>query len=152
MRPIFPLLPIAATTFAAFGLAAAILIAPGLAAADQPSNGDTSTNCSDGTIDKESLWPRPSFAGLHQGLDETDERAALESVHHALTEAGDGATYVWHRSHGRLSGLVKPTHSFKDADGKICRHIVIMLSSGERTRQTEGVACRLANGVWQLDG
>lgn len=146
------LLSLAATGLAAFALAAAIAIVPDFAAAEPPSSGDSSANCGDGKIDRDSLWPRPSFAGIHRRLDESDERAALESVQRALSEAGDGATYVWHRTHGQLSGLVRPTHSFKDADGRICRHIVIMLSSGTRSKQTEGVACRLANGIWQLDG
>ncbi|MEW5964633.1 MAG: hypothetical protein AB1749_13860 [Pseudomonadota bacterium] len=152
MRPTVSLLPIAASTLAAFALVAAIIIAPELAAADQPPNSGSASECADGTLDKESLWPRPSLAGVPLRLDDADERAALESVQKALTEAGDGATYVWHRAHGRLSGFVQPTRSFKDEGGKICRHIVVVLSSGTRTKQTEGVACRLANGLWQLDG
>jgi hypothetical protein len=27
----------------------------------------------------------------------------------ALTEVGDGATYVWRRRHGKLSGMIQPT-------------------------------------------
>ena len=42
-------------------------------------------------------------------LDEYDEIAALEAIRVALTEVGDGTTYVWHRQHGRLSGIVQPT-------------------------------------------
>lgn len=152
MRQSVSLLPIAASTLAAFALVAAVIIAPELAAADPPPSSGSASECADGGLDKETLWPRPSLAGVPLRLDDADERAALESVQKALTEAGDGATYVWHRAHGRLSGFVQPTRSFKDTDGKICRHIVVVLSSGTHTKQTEGIACRLASGLWQLDG
>jgi len=48
-------------------------------------------------------------------LDEKDEIAALERIQYALSEVGDGKTYVWRRWHGRLSGIVQPTASFKDS-------------------------------------
>lgn len=101
---------------------------------------------------KEKLWHRPKFADFRSQLDEADEVAALESVQLALSEVGDGASYVWHRRHGRLSGIVQPTSSFKGAGGGVCRHIVVMLSAGTETKKTEGIACRLADGRWQLEG
>ncbi len=101
---------------------------------------------------KEKLWHRPKFADFRSQLDEADEVAALESVQLALSEVGDGASYVWHRRHGRLSGIVQPTSSFKDAGGGVCRHVVVLLSAGDATKKTEGIACRLADGRWQLEG
>jgi hypothetical protein len=95
---------------------------------------------------------RPKFADLHGNLDEWDEIAALEAIRIALTEIGDGSTFVWRRANGRISGAVKPTSSFKAVDGKICRHIQIILAAGKRTAKIEGVACRLGNGRWELDG
>jgi hypothetical protein len=85
-------------------------------------------------------------------LDENDEIAALEAIRVALSEVGDGSTFVWHRRHGRLSGLVQPTSSFKDPAGRICRHILLIMNSGGYTGRTEGVACRLEDGRWQLEG
>ena len=156
MRPSLPLLSLAVSTLAAFALVATVLISPDFATAEEGAPPpDRSSDCAQGKLDqrdKDTLWPRPSFAGIRPELDERDEKAALESVQRALSEAGDGATYVWHRAHGRLSGFVKPTRSFKDGDGRICRHMVLMLSSGTRSKQTEGIACRLANGLWQLEG
>ena len=70
----------------------------------------------------------------------------------ALTEVGDGATYVWHRRHGRLSGIVQPTASFKDPAGRVCRHIVLVLSSLDHSGKVEGIACRAPDGRWQLEG
>ena len=99
---------------------------------------------------------RPKFAGLVAGpssaLDEGDELAALASVHLALTTVGDGAAYVWARSNGRLSGLVRPVSSFRNDEGQICRHLVVMLTTGHDTRKTESTACRLPSGRWQLGG
>lgn len=97
---------------------------------------------------------KPKFAEANAtvGLDENDEIAALEAIRVALTEVGDGATYVWRRTHGRLSGIVQPTASFKDPAGRVCRHIVLSMSIGTATAKAEGIACRLGDGRWQLDG
>jgi surface antigen len=69
-----------------------------------------------------------------------------------LTEVADGSSYVWHRSNGRLSGIVKPVSSFKDTNGAVCRHVIVMLNGEDVTKKTETVACRMNNGVWKLDG
>ena len=89
---------------------------------------------------------------LRATLDDNDEIATLDAIHVALSEVGDGGTYVWQRLHGRLSGAFQPTQSFKDSSGNVCRHLIIMLASGRHTQRTEGIACRLATGRWQLDG
>jgi len=101
---------------------------------------------------REKLWPKPSFADLKASLDDSDAIAALEAVQLALTEVGDGATYIWYRKHGRLSGAIQPTTSFKDPSGQVCRHIVVALTSGNYSRKAEGIACRQGNGVWVLEG
>jgi hypothetical protein len=97
-------------------------------------------------------WSRPKLAEAKPQLDLTDELATLEAVHLALTEVGDGSSYVWHRRDGWLSGIVKPTASFKDARGRVCRHIELSLAAGEHKGRTEGVACRLEDGRWALEG
>jgi surface antigen len=81
-----------------------------------------------------------------------DEVAALDAIRIALSEVGDGNSFVWHRHNGRLSGIVQPTRSFRDASGRVCRHIVVILSTGVRTGRIEGLACRLSDGSWQLEG
>lgn len=85
-------------------------------------------------------------------LDEKDEIAALERIQYALAEVGDGKTYVWRRWHGKLSGLIQPTSSFKDPEGKVCRHLLVMMTTGLNTKRQEGIACRLPSGRWQLEG
>jgi hypothetical protein len=99
-----------------------------------------------------SHWQRPKLADQKIKLDEDDEIAALEAVRLALSEVGDGSTYVWHRRNGRLSGMVQPTASFKNIGGNVCRHIVLIMTSGTQSGRVEGIACRLSNGRWQLDG
>ena len=59
---------------------------------------------------------------------------------------------MWYHDSGRLSGVVSPTTSFKDVSGRVCRHIVLVLTTGVRTGRVEGVACRLTDGRWQLEG
>jgi len=95
---------------------------------------------------------RPRYVDSKALLDENDEIAALEAVRVALSEVGDGATYVWYRASGRLSGVVQPTGSFKDLGGRVCRHLVLILTTGGHTSKIEGVACRLGDGRWLLDG
>jgi|LNFM01.1.fsa_nt_gb hypothetical protein len=95
---------------------------------------------------------QPKVSEIRPLLDARDEAAALEAVQLALTEVGDGSTYVWYRHGGRLSGLVQPTQSFKDALGRVCRHIVVTLNDVSRSKRTEGIACRLSDGGWELDG
>ena len=135
--------------------------APSLQAPGNTGSGGSSCTCPE-QPPSHKLWPRPKFAGTEPEarelpdartrLDGRDEIAALEAVHLALTEVGDGSAYVWHGRSGRLSGVVTPTASFKAADGRICRHIVVVLSAEGYARTTEGVACRMSNGGWQLEG
>lgn len=168
MRPNASLFSFVASAMIAFFFVAAIFLIPDLASATEPTSpsvtapspaapggGDTnSCTCPDALTPetKERIWPRPKFADLKSSLDTSDEIAALESVQLALSEVGDGSTYVWHRYHGRLSGVVQPTASFRDSAGNVCRHLVVILSAGTRSKRTEGIACRLGSGQWQLQG
>ncbi len=91
---------------------------------------------------------RPSEASLP---DWEDRQAALEALHTALVEMPDGASFVWRRWNGKLSGVVRPTSSFKVADGGVCRHVIVALAVEGKSRQIEGIACRQTDGSWQLD-
>jgi surface antigen len=130
---------VAATAFAGVVMVAIILFAPGLVMAVEPAP----------MARKQPVALGPDFRNT---LDDADEVATLDAIHTTLSQVGDGGTYVWHRQHGRLSAIMQPTQSFKDNAGQICRHLVIMLVSGTANRRTEGMACRLPNGRWQLDG
>lgn len=140
--------PVAASALTAFALAAAVFMAPSFAhAADAAASPGCS--CPDGVG---AAVPKPNYTRLAPPLDASDEIAALQSVQFALTEVADGSSYVWHRSHGRLSGIVKPLRSHKDQDGTVCRTIVVILNGTDLTKKTETTACRLVSGVWQISG
>lgn len=144
--------PLAACGLTAFTLVSAIFYSSDFAAADPatvPIPQAPNCSCPNSGAQKAT---KPKFAGLQAPMDESDEIAALQSVHYALSEVADGSSYIWHRSNGRLSGVVKPLSSFKDLQGGVCRHVMVVLNSAISTKKTEAVACRLANGVWQLEG
>ena len=94
---------------------------------------------------------RPSHTPTIPTLGYEDRVSALENVQFALTSLSDGASYVWHRAHGRMSGVVQPTSSFQAADGRICRHFVLVLSAGRKSGRTEAVACQLKSGIWRFE-
>ena len=129
----------------AFCLAASVFLAPSLVAADQPALPSPATAA-------DTAPPRPAAASPGAWLADADRIAALEAVQLALSEVGDGSTYIWHARTGRISGAVQPTRSFGDRVGNICRHLIVELSSAGHSRKTEGIACRLPSGVWQLEG
>jgi hypothetical protein len=81
-----------------------------------------------------------------------DRTVALEALQAALTNVPDGATFTWRRWNGRLHGAIKPAYSFKDANGHVCRHVIFAIASESQKRQIEGIACRLEDGSWRLDG
>lgn len=92
---------------------------------------------------------RPSFVPAFSRMDRT---AALESLQLALSRVADGATYVWHRGHGRLSGVVRPTRSYRDQKGRICREFLVMYASGSHSAKKTTHACRLETGIWSIEG
>ena len=94
----------------------------------------------------------PVEADARYALSSHDHDAALEAIQIALMEVQDGASYVWRRQHGLLNGIVRPTKSFLDRRGRVCRHIVVLLNSGQFSRKTEGIACRQSDGIWSLEG
>lgn len=139
------LFPFAAAGVTAFALVATLFFFSDFARAGEAA---AATNCLCLKGTDTDLHPAPSDAAA---LNESDEIAALESVQLALTEIADGSSYIWHRNHGRLSGIVKPVSSFKDAKGSVCRYAVVVLSNPDTTKRTEIVACRLPTGIWQLE-
>lgn len=96
---------------------------------------------------RQHLQMRPS-----SWLGQDDELATLHAIHTALSTVGDGGAYVWQRGNGLLDGLIRPTTSFKDRTGNVCRHVIIRLNSRRYSREIEGIACRNVVGAWTLSG
>ena len=148
MRRALP--PLDTCVFAALAgimLAATVLFtAQDANAAEEKRESRPSCSCPDA----QQKSARPKFADYPARLDESDEIAALASLQIGLTEMGDGSPYVWRHGSGRLSGIVRPTRSFRSASGALCRHVVVLLTTGFRTSTVEGVACRQEGGRWRL--
>lgn len=89
---------------------------------------------------------------LNTGLDRSDRTVALQALHMALSELGDGVTLVWRRPVSQLSGRVKPVSAFRDETGRLCRSVVYSLARGGREKEIEGVACREQDGRWGIKG
>lgn len=161
MRQSSSLFPLAVTFVAGFFFVALVFLVPSFAAAAEASKKDNQA-CSCPAAPPAALddkpWRKNKFAKItiapnHVArLTVRDRIAAMEIIQVALSRVPDGSTYVWHRGHGKLSGIVNPTGSFKKSDGQICRHFIVMYASGVHTRKTETIACRLENGIWRMDG
>lgn len=136
------LVTLAAASLTAFALVALVFLSSGCAHADDLQSVELTDKCE---TTKQIMCAR-------RKLNESDKIALLERFQYALSEIGDGSTYIWRRWHGGLSATVHPTASFRDDLGQVCRHVEILLTNGKRTKKTEGIACRLPGGRWQLDG
>lgn len=146
--PVLETCVLAAAT-AAMLIASVFIWSDGSMAGERPS-GEARCTCPEA----DSKSDRPKFAEFdtRRRLDETDEIAALESIQVGLTRMDDGTAFVWRRANGRLSGIVRPTTSFRNPSGALCRHVVVLLTTGFRTRTAEGVACRSPDRRWVLEG
>lgn len=92
----------------------------------------------------------PTFEQLRAQLDRSDRIAALTALQMALDQVGDGGTFYWRKPDRNLKGIIKPTAAFRNADGRVCRHVIYALSLGAYRKQIEIVACREAGGRWRL--
>ncbi|MEZ5849126.1 MAG: SWIM zinc finger family protein [Hyphomicrobiaceae bacterium] len=132
---------------------ALVFIAPDLASAQETASSGPQCSCPDANAPVGgATTPRPRLAGIGHRLGQDEEVATLEAIQWALTEAGDGSSYVWHGRKGRISGVIQPTMSFRGGNGHICRHIVVVLSAAGYSRTAEGIACRDVAGLWKLEG
>jgi surface antigen len=130
-------------------LVAFVFLSGGAAFSAEPASDEAHCTCPDAS----NKPMRPKFAEFGRSLlDESDEIAALESIQVGLSRMDDGAPFVWKRANGRLSGIVRPTSSFRNAEGALCRHVVVLLTTGYKTRTAEGIACRSPNRRWVLEG
>lgn len=91
-----------------------------------------------------------TLAELRSRLDDSDLLVALQALHFALSQVGDGGTYVWRKRSRQLMGVIKPTMAFRDEDGRVCRHVVYVLMLGSYSKSIEGIACRGLTGNWTL--
>ena len=142
-----PLVAPLAVVFVAFGIVFSVVARPALA--DTPPDVPGAAASQSHQIQPMSS---ASLAQLKSELDQIDRLAVLEAIHVGLTDAPDGSTYMWRRHNGKIAGSVRPTNSFRDTYGKVCRYLVFQLLLGEHLRQIEGIACRQDDRSWLLEG
>jgi len=94
--------------------------------------------------------PIRTLADLRSKLDSRDHAVAMRALHLALSRVPDGGTFVWQKKNHALKGVIKPTKAFRDAQGRVCRHVIYTLALGRYIKQIEGIACRHEDGRWQL--
>ncbi len=94
--------------------------------------------------------PLLRLAELRSRLDQKDHIVAMRALHLALNQVEDGGTFVWRKKSRSLKGMIKPSKAFRNADGRVCRHVIYALSLGRYLKQIEGIACRQNDGSWQL--
>lgn len=141
---------------AAAFLVCIVLLGPDVAFAGEPksqagSQASPPCNCADQSGRTSPAVSPDAPTDIRGSLDHYDQLAVIQAMHLALTEIGDGASYVWHRSHGRLSGIVQINGTYKSG-GNLCRRMTVMLTAGTETRRISTTACRLADRSWQIVG
>ena len=94
--------------------------------------------------------PLHTLAELRSRLDQKDQIVAMRALHLALNQVEDGGTFLWQKKSRSLKGMIKPSKAFRNADGRVCRHVIYALSLGRFLKQIEGIACRQNDGRWQL--
>jgi hypothetical protein len=152
------LLAPSAAVYVAFGLFFSVFTSDAYAGqAAEPQAAPVSRQ--DGAASPKIAWPDTPFtlsphslAELKADLDQGDRMAVLEAIHVGLSDAPDGATYMWRRHNGKIAGSVRPTTSFIDREGKVCRFLVFQLLLGEHLHQIEGIGCRQDDKSWVLEG
>ena len=93
-----------------------------------------------------------SFQDLRQHLSSEDRKVALRALHIALDRLSDGAAFVWRSHSNKLTGTIRTTMAFRDAQRRICRHLIYTVSLGPYKKQVEGIACRGFTGRWMISG
>jgi surface antigen len=84
---------------------------------------------------------------IGRSMDEADQAC----VGHALERADVDRIVSWENPDGRAYE-VKPTRSFEDATGGLCREYVTTARIDGRIQQAYGTACRQPDGSWKLVG
>ena len=132
---------------------AALLLAAGCVLLLQPNAYSADSDAwRTGVVAEQPPSPPSSFEAFRATLTPDDPVAVLEAISVVLDEVSDGATYRWHRTDGSLRGTVRPTSSFRTADGEICRRLDLTLTLTGISRSASVTACRNFGGRWSLNG
>ncbi|HJO75040.1 MAG TPA: RT0821/Lpp0805 family surface protein [Rhodospirillales bacterium] len=80
----------------------------------------------------------------------TDRAAYERTAQKGLKESTDGQVVDWQSPDTGNSGIFRPIRSFRLADGRYCRQYRTTVSFDKTVHSGNGMACRNANGQWQV--
>lgn len=83
-------------------------------------------------------------------LDKRDKQMAAEAAQRAFESNPSGTASVWNNPDSGHSGSITPTKTYQLANGQYCRMYTQNIQIGNETHQTNGTACRQADGSWQI--
>ena len=86
-------------------------------------------------------------AQIGRNLDETDRAC----IGHSLELAGPNKKITWPGADKRTNYLLTPGKGFRQ-DGQECREFTLRTTVGGQRETTDGSACRLDDGSWQIPG
>lgn len=83
---------------------------------------------------------------IGRSMDEADQLCAAQ----ALEYAGLKQAVTWDNPGRRATYTITPTESLRGEDGRECRKYLLDMQAQSARRESAGVACRQANGSWEL--
>ena len=79
----------------------------------------------------------------------TKNKIANKAINQALKKVADGTAYQWQHKRSNLAGNIKPTTTYLNTKGQLCRHIQFSLyAAGNIKKKSEALVCRNNNGQW----
>ena len=88
---------------------------------------------------------------IGKSLDAKDEEYAADAVERASV-APVGETVSWRNPDSGNFGTVTPTRDATAGDGRPCREYRTTINVEGKAEQGTGIACRNADGTWQIVG
>ena len=86
---------------------------------------------------------------IGQSLDRADRLYMKHASSSALELSPTGQTSTWVNPDSGNSGTVTPTRTYQ-SQKRYCREFQQSVTVGSRTQQAYGVACRQADGSWEI--
>lgn len=93
-----------------------------------------------------------AYAGNQIGkkLDERDKLLAAKTAQVALETKPSGTSSEWRNPDSGHRGVVIPTKTYKQEDGRYCREFTQEVVIGDKVQKAYGTACRQPDGQWEI--
>ena len=91
------------------------------------------------------------FGGeIGESLDKADRAYMERNTQEGLENSKTGAVSSWRNPDSGNYGTVKPTQTFKKADGQYCREFEQTVYANGKEESATGRACREGDGTWKI--